>query len=54
MNKRQLEVEKAKLREEKKLLKELKKIYEDAAKEVEQKIRISMVRLTYFFLPMMS
>lgn len=41
MNKRQLEVEKAKLREEKKLLKELKKIYEDAAKEVEQKIRIS-------------
>lgn len=41
MNKRQLEVEKAKIREEKKLLKELKKIYEDAAKEVEQKIRIS-------------
>lgn len=41
MNKRQLEVEKAKLREEKKLLKELKKKYEDAAKEVEQKIRIS-------------
>lgn len=41
MNKRQLEVEKAKLRDEKKLLKELKKIYEDAAKEVEQKIRIS-------------
>ena len=41
MNKRQLEVKKAKLREEKKLLKELKKIYEDAAKEVEQKIRIS-------------
>lgn len=41
MNKRQLEVEKAKLREEKKLLKELKKIYENAAKEVEQKIRIS-------------
>lgn len=41
MNKRQLEVEKAKLREEKKLLKGLKKIYEDAAKEVEQKIRIS-------------
>lgn len=41
MNKRQLEVEKAKLREEKKLLKELKKIYKDAAKEVEQKIRIS-------------
>lgn len=41
MNKRQLEVEKAKLREEKKLLKELKKIYEDATKEVEQKIRIS-------------
>lgn len=41
MNKRQLEVEKAKLREEKKLLKELKKIYEDAAKEVEQRIRIS-------------
>lgn len=41
MNKRQLEVEKAKLREEKKLLKELKKIYEDTAKEVEQKIRIS-------------
>lgn len=41
MNKRQLEVEKAKLREEKKLLNELKKIYEDAAKEVEQKIRIS-------------
>lgn len=41
MNKRQLEVEKAKIREEKKLLKELKKTYEDAAKEVEQKIRIS-------------
>lgn len=41
MNKRQLEVEKVKIREEKKLLKELKKIYEDAAKEVEQKIRIS-------------
>lgn len=41
MNKRQLEVEKAKLREEKKLLKELKKKYEDVAKEVEQKIRIS-------------
>lgn len=41
MNKQQLEVEKAKIREEKRLLKEFKKIYEDAAKEVEQKIRIS-------------
>lgn len=41
MNKRQLEVEKAKIREEKRLLKELKKIYEDAAREVEQKIRIT-------------
>ena len=51
MNKRQLEVEKAKLREEKKLLKELKKIYEDAAKEVEQKIRISngKINLIDFF-----
>lgn len=48
MNKRQLEVEKAKLREEKKLLKELKKIYEDAAKEVEQKIRISNGKIDLF------
>lgn len=47
MNKRQLEVEKAKLREEKKLLKELKKIYEDAAKEVEQKIRISNGKIDF-------
>ena len=47
MNKRQLEVEKAKLREEKKLLKELKKVYEDAAKEVEQKIRISNGKIDF-------
>ena len=47
MNKRQLEVEKAKLREEKKLLKELKKIYEDADKEVEQKIRISNGKIDF-------
>lgn len=48
MNKRQLEVEKAKIREEKKLLKKLKKIYEDAAKEVEQKIRISNGKIDLF------
>lgn len=40
MNKRQLEVEKAKLADEKKVLAALKKQYEEAAKEVQAKIRI--------------